>query len=87
MGRRTLDDWDLSIKYQGKTETWIAGGQRVRAKTAKEAREYNQGLIGVDYMYETQPGGRASMKINKGRGIWKRYTWADIDRNLWPPPS
>ena len=41
MGRRMLDDWDLSIKYQGKTETWIAGGQRVRAKTAKEAREYN----------------------------------------------
>ena len=86
MGRRMLDDWDLSIKYQGKTETWIAGGQRVRAKTAKEAREYNKGLIGVDYRYEMQQGGRASMKINRDRGNWKRYTWADIAQDLLPPP-
>ena len=81
-----LDDWDLSIKYQGKTETWIVGDQQVRAKTANEAREYNRGLIGVDYRYETQQGRRASMKINRGRGKWKRYQWADITQSFLPPP-
>ena len=86
MGRRMLDDWDLSIKYKGKTETWIVGNQQVRAQTARQAREYNRGLIGLDYVYETQQGWRASMKINSGRGPWKRYRWADITQSFLPPP-
>ena len=81
-----LDDWSLSIKYQGKTETWILGDQQVLAKTASDAREYNRGLIGARCLYETQQGRRASMKINSNRGGWKRYQWADITQSWWPPP-
>ena len=87
MGRRMLNDWSLSIKYQGQTEAWIVGQQQVFAKTASEAREFNKGLNGVRYMYETQQGKRASMKINEQRGMWKRYQWADITQRWLPPPS
>ena len=82
-----MDDGDLTIQYKGKTETWIVGNQRVAAMTAKEAREYNKGVLNLDVVYEDQPGGRALMKINKGRGNFKRYRWSDITQSFVPPPS
>ena len=77
----------METGYQGQTEAWIVGQQQVFAKTASEAREFNKDLDGVEYMYETQQGKRASMKINAQRGMWKRYRWADITQRWLPPPS
>ena len=87
MGRRTLNDWSLSIIYHNKTETWQAGGQRVRAITAREARDFNDGLKGVRYLNETQRDGTcASIKINRNRGWHTRYQWADISQGRLDPP-
>ena len=87
MGRRTLNDWSLSIVYHNKTETWHAGGQQVRAITAREARDFNDGLKGARYLNETQRDGTcASIKINRNRGPDKRYQWADISQRWLPPP-
>ena len=86
MGRRMMDEWDLTIQYKGKTESWIVGNQLVPAKTAKEAIEFNQGLDGVEDVYETQQGKRAVRKFNRLRGPWKHYRWADIAKR-WAPET
>jgi len=86
MGRRMLDDWDLTIKYKGKTESWIVGEQQMFAKTAIQAREFNKGLDNVKDTYEMQQGKRAVSKFNKLRGQWNHYRWADITQSWVPNP-
>ena len=70
MGRRMLNEWNLSIIYHNKTETWQAGEQRVPAITARAARDFNNGLQQARYLNEMQRDGtRASIKINPHRGV------------------
>ena len=87
MGRRMLNEWNLSIIYYNKTETWQAGKQRVPAITAREARRFNNGLQQARYLNEKQRDGtRASIKINPHRGWHTRYQWADISQGGLDPP-
>ena len=44
IGRKVLNDWDVSIHYRSGTETWQAGELTVPAMNAREAEEYNNGL-------------------------------------------
>ena len=87
MGRKMMNEWNVSIHYLNKTETWQAGKQTVPAKTANEALVFNEGLKQVRYLTETQQDGtRASIKINPLRGASIRYQWADISQGRMDPP-
>ena len=87
MGRKMMNEWNMSIHYLNGTETWQAGEQRVPAKTANEALVFNDGLKQVRYLAETQRDGtRALIKINPLRGASIRYQWADISQGRMDPP-
>ena len=81
-----MDEWDLTIQYKSKTETWIAGEQRVAAMTASQATDYNNAVYRTGVTYEDQPGGRAFMTINPNRGDAHWYRGSDIIRSCVPPP-
>ena len=81
-----MDEWDLTIQYKSKTETWIVGDQRVAAMTAKQATDYNDALYHTGVEYEDQPGGRAFMTINPNREDEHWYRGSDIIRSCVPPP-
>ena len=67
VGRKVLNDWNLSIHYQDGKETWQAGELTVPALDAHEAVAYNEGLY-KDRNPALDPWKQARTLINSFQG-------------------
>ena len=85
VGRKVLNDWNLSIHYKDGTETWQAGELTVAALTAGQAARYNDGL------YEARNRALAEWRpahtlVNPQRGESLCYQWSNIPQEQINPP-
>ena len=79
VGRKSLTNWELSVHYRNKKETWQAGDQYVNAMTQREAKLYNEGLNSGG---RPPPDGWAQTRelFNDYRALETCYGWTAVSR-------
>ena len=89
LGRKLMNDWNVSIHYQDGRETWQAVEQTVSALNRHEAVEYNKGFYAGMFRSkkgEWDTGKQPSTLVNPKRGDSKRYQWAEVPQGKIKPP-
>ena len=77
VGRKTLNNWNLSVHYRNKKETWQAGNRSVEAMTQQEAELYNEGL-NSDRRPPQEEWDRTRECFNNHRNIETCYGWTPV---------
>ena len=72
LGRKLMNDWNISIHYQDRRETWHAGEQTVSTLNCDEAIAYNKGLHAGGGSFRSK---KWEMDAEKKPGRWvsRRY--------------
>ena len=76
LGRKLMNDWNVSIHYQDRRETWQAGEQTVSALNRHEAVEYHRGFYAGMFRSkkgERDTGKKPSTLVNPKRVDSKHY--------------
>ena len=79
IGRKLLTNWEVSVHYRNKQETWQAGDQFVEAMSQREAKVYNEGLN----LGERPPPERWAQTrewFNDHRNMGTCYGWTAVSR-------